>query len=99
MGIYLPKAENIESMNINISLVKFTTKVSNIQSIKITSLEDKTNKKLTLKEMQQKNYPFLDSEIAAIFDELFEMKLFELLDLKRPNEVGRSKDSNYYKYH
>lgn len=86
-------------MNINASLVKFTTKVSNMQSVKMTSLEDKTNQKLTLKEMQQKNYLFLDSKIATIFDELIEMKLFELLDLKRPNEVGRSKDSNYCKYH
>lgn len=50
----LPNAENKESMNVNTSPVKFTTKVSKKQSVKMTSLVDKANRKLTLKEMQEK---------------------------------------------
>ncbi|KAH0754816.1 hypothetical protein KY290_025086 [Solanum tuberosum] len=49
--------------------------------------------------MQRKDYPFLDSDVSSIFDELLEMKLFELPEMKRPNEAGRSDDPKYCKYH
>ncbi|KAH0734304.1 hypothetical protein KY285_010011 [Solanum tuberosum] len=99
VGKYLPKIENKESMNVNASHVKFTTKVGNTQSAKANSFEGRTNQKLTLKEMQQKDYPFLDSDVSAIFDELLEMKLFELPEMKRPDEAGRNDDPKYCKYH
>uniref|UniRef100_M1DX51 Retrotransposon gag protein n=1 Tax=Solanum tuberosum TaxID=4113 RepID=M1DX51_SOLTU len=96
---YLPKTENKESMNVNASLVKFTTRVGNTQSTKTTSFEGRTNQNLTLKEMQRKDYPFLDSDVFTIFDELLEMKLFELPEMKRPDEAERSDDLKYCKYH
>ena len=52
-----------------------------------------------MKEIQRKEYPFLDSVVSAIFDELLEMKLFELPEMKRRDEVGRSDDPKYWKYH
>ena len=95
----MPKTENKESMNVNASHVKFTIRVGNTQSAKMNSFEGRTNQKLTLKEMQRKDYPFLDSDVSTIFDELIEMKLFELPEMKRPDEAGRSNDPKYYKYH
>ncbi|KAK4718324.1 hypothetical protein R3W88_016662 [Solanum pinnatisectum] len=89
VGKYLPKTENKESMNVNASHVKFTTRVGNTQNAKATSFKGRTNQKLTLKEMQRKDYPFLDSG----------MKLFELPEIKRPDEAGRSDDPKYCKYH
>ena len=69
-------------MNINTSHVKFTTRLGNTQSAKATSFEGRTNQKLKLKEMQQKDYLFLDSDVFAIFVELLDMKLLELVEMK-----------------
>lgn len=55
--------------------------------------------KLTLREMQEKKYPFLDSDDVEIFDELVELKPIELPEMKRPEEVGRIDDPSYCKYH
>ncbi|KAH0636782.1 hypothetical protein KY285_036491 [Solanum tuberosum] len=63
VGKYLPKTENKESMNVNASHVKFTIRVGNTQSAKANSFEGRTNQNLTLKEMQRKDYPFLDSDM------------------------------------
>ncbi|XP_015064659.1 uncharacterized protein LOC107009851 [Solanum pennellii] len=100
MGKYLPKIENKESMNVNTSHVKFTTRLGNTQSAKSTSFERRKNQKLTLKEMQRKDYdiPWFH-DVSAIFDELLEMKLFELPEMKRSDEAGRSDDPKYCKYH
>ena len=76
MGKYLPKAENKESMKVNVSYVKFTTKVGNRQSAKATSFKGRPNQKLSLKEMQRKAYTFLNLDIFALLDELLEIKLF-----------------------
>ena len=53
----------------------------------------------TLKDMQEKEYPFLDYDVAKIFNELLEHKLIELPEMKHPNEAGRTNDPNYCKYH
>ncbi|XP_059316492.1 uncharacterized protein LOC132067311 [Lycium ferocissimum] len=96
---FVPKSNNKESMNVNASPVKFTTKVSKKQSMKATSFQDNKSRKSTLKEMQEREYPFLDSDVPEIFDELLELKLIELPEMKRPNEAGRTNDPNYCKYH
>ncbi|XP_070020741.1 uncharacterized protein [Nicotiana sylvestris] len=79
--------------------MKFTTKVINKQSMKSTSFQDKPSEKLTLKEKQENEYPFLDSDVPAIFEELLELNLIELPEMKRPNEAGKTNDPNYYQYH
>ncbi|XP_070039747.1 uncharacterized protein [Nicotiana tomentosiformis] len=98
-GKFVPKSERNEAMNVNTSPVKFTTKVSKKQSMKCTSFQDKTSGKLTLKEMQEKEYSFMDSDVPAIFEEFLELNLIELTEMKRPNEAGKMDDPNYYKYH
>ncbi|XP_015170846.1 uncharacterized protein [Solanum tuberosum] len=49
--------------------------------------------------MQEKEYPFLDSDLSDIFDELLELKLIELPEITRPDEAGKADDPNYCKYH
>ena len=49
--------------------------------------------------MQGKKYPFLDSDVSEIFDELLELKLIDLPEMKRPDEAGKTDDPNYWKYH
>ena len=40
--------------------------------------------KNTLRELEQKTYPFLDSDMAAMLDDLLEKKVIELPECKRP---------------
>ena len=49
--------------------------------------------------MQGKKYPFLDSDDSEIFDELLELKLIDLPEMKRPDEAEKIDDPNYCKYH
>ncbi|XP_070032500.1 uncharacterized protein [Nicotiana tomentosiformis] len=98
-GKFVPKSERKESMNINVSPLKVTTKASKKQSVKTTSLQDKAGRKLTMKEMQAKEYPFLDSDVPTIFEELLELKLIEFPEIKHPDEAGMTNDPNYCKYH
>ncbi|KAL0358237.1 UNVERIFIED_CONTAM: hypothetical protein Scaly_1509400 [Sesamum calycinum] len=56
-------------------------------------------RKLTLKEMQAREYPFLDSDVPGIFDDLLEANLIDLPEMKRPEEAERMDDPKYCKYH
>ncbi|KAH0636367.1 hypothetical protein KY289_036282 [Solanum tuberosum] len=85
-------------MNVNVSPVKFTTKEGKKQSVR-TNFQARSDQKSILREMQEKEYPFLDSDVSDIFDELLELKLIELLEMKRPDEAGKADDPNYCKYH
>ncbi|KAG8380603.1 hypothetical protein BUALT_Bualt06G0032900 [Buddleja alternifolia] len=44
--------------------------------------------------MQEKEYPFPDSDVSHIFDELLTGKLIELPEPKRPEEAGKVNDPN-----
>ncbi|PIN20262.1 hypothetical protein CDL12_07045 [Handroanthus impetiginosus] len=49
--------------------------------------------------MQEKEYPFPDSDVLHIFEELLARKLIELPQPKRPEEVEKTNDPKYCKYH
>ncbi|KAM1878431.1 hypothetical protein ACFX14_040419 [Malus domestica] len=55
--------------------------------------------KSTLRELEQKAYPFLDSDMDAMLDDLLEKKVIELPECKRPEEMNRINDPKYCKYH
>ena len=55
--------------------------------------------KVDAKEDERKKYPFFDSDVFEIFDELHELKLIKLSEMKRPDEAGKFDDPNYCKYH
>ncbi|KAL0416389.1 UNVERIFIED_CONTAM: hypothetical protein Slati_3470800 [Sesamum latifolium] len=60
---------------------------------------EKPQRKLTLKEMQARQYPFLNSDVSRIFDDLLEANLIDLPEMKRPEEAERKDDPKYCKYH
>ncbi|KAL0319616.1 UNVERIFIED_CONTAM: hypothetical protein Sradi_5223100 [Sesamum radiatum] len=60
---------------------------------------EKPQRKLTLKEMQARQYPFLDSDVSRIFDDLLEANLIDLPEMKRPEEDEHKDDPKYCKYH
>ncbi|KAM1818814.1 hypothetical protein ACFX11_000569 [Malus domestica] len=55
--------------------------------------------KSTLRELEQKAYPFPDSNMDAMLDDLLEKKVIELPECKRPEKMNRINDPKYCKYH
>ena len=53
----------------------------------------------TWKELQPKEYPFLDSDVPAIIDELLTKKVIALSASKRPEESNKVDDYIYFKFH
>ncbi|KAL0463616.1 UNVERIFIED_CONTAM: hypothetical protein Slati_0249200 [Sesamum latifolium] len=49
--------------------------------------------------MQARQYPFLESDISGIFDDLLEANLIDLPEMKRPKEAEWRDDPKYCKYH
>ncbi|KAL0299439.1 UNVERIFIED_CONTAM: hypothetical protein Sradi_6603700 [Sesamum radiatum] len=49
--------------------------------------------------MQAREYPFLDSDVPGIFDDLLEANLIDLPEMKRPEEAEQKDDPKYCKYH
>ena len=49
--------------------------------------------------MQEKQYPFPDADISNILDHLLELKLIELLEMKRPEKANQTNDPKYCKFH
>ena len=55
--------------------------------------------KNTLRELEKKTYPFPDSDVAAMLDDLLEKKVIELPECKPPEEMNCINDPKYCKYH
>ncbi|KAL0295426.1 UNVERIFIED_CONTAM: hypothetical protein Sangu_3199300 [Sesamum angustifolium] len=92
------KAQSKESMAVNVAPFKpKSTGKDNVASRNNVPYE-KLQRKLTLKEMQAREYPFLDSDVPRIFDDL-EANLIDLPEIKRPEEAERKDDPKYCKYH
>ncbi|TYK04208.1 retrotransposon gag protein [Cucumis melo var. makuwa] len=53
----------------------------------------------TLRERQKKVYPFPDSDVADMSEQLIEKQLIQLPECKRPEQAGKVDDPNYCKYH
>ena len=79
--------------------MKIAIKMSRKVIEKLDSSPNKSARRSTLKKMQEKEYPFLESDLQGMFDDLFKEKLIELPDMKRPEEVGRINDPNYCCYY
>ncbi|PIN13722.1 hypothetical protein CDL12_13655 [Handroanthus impetiginosus] len=91
------KTSTKESMVIKAATVKFPiTEKKN--SDKVENQRASSNK-WTLKEMQEKEFPFPDFDVPHIFDELLVRKLIESPQSKRPEEAGKTNDPKYCKYH
>ena len=92
------KFSNKESMTINTTPRKIATKVSQKITEKLDSFQNKSARKTILKEMQGKEYLFLESDLQGMFDDLHKEKFIELPDMKRLEEADQINDPNccYY---
>jgi len=62
-------------------------------------MRDAGKKCLTLKELQEKKYPFPDLDLSGMLDDLLEKGIIELPPSKRPKEAGRTNNPKYCWYH
>ncbi|KAL0413001.1 UNVERIFIED_CONTAM: hypothetical protein Sradi_1501800 [Sesamum radiatum] len=93
------KAPSKESMAVNVAPFKLKGIVKDNVAPKNNVPYEKPQRKLTLKEMQARQYPFLDSDVSGIFDDLLEANLIDFPEIKRPEEAERKDDPKYCKYH
>lgn len=86
-------------MAVKATSVKVTTKqkVKKAKTLRHYLREEKCH--LTLKELETKAYPFPDSDVPTIPDELLAKKVIVLPESKRPEEINKVNDSKYCKFH
>ncbi|XP_075111836.1 uncharacterized protein LOC142181985 [Nicotiana tabacum] len=93
------KNQTKESMEVKVTSVKVTTK-QKVKEDKTPSQYPKEEKRRpTLKELEAKIYPFPNSDVPTILDELLDKKVIDLLESKRPEEIGKVGDPKYCKFH
>ena len=51
-----------------------------------------------MKELQERKYPFHNSDLSGMLDDLLENKIIELPEPKRPEEVRRINNPKYCRY-
>ncbi|KAA0054512.1 retrotransposon gag protein [Cucumis melo var. makuwa] len=84
-----------EFMVLNTILLKFSKRKEG----RIEKKDDGSERQhLTLKERQEKVYPFFDLDIADA-EQLLEKHLIQLPECKRPEQAEKMDDPNYCKYH
>ncbi|KAA0061108.1 ty3-gypsy retrotransposon protein [Cucumis melo var. makuwa] len=89
------KGATKEAMVVSTTPLKLVSKEN-----KVKELQDKGKKRrLTLIERQEKVYPFPDSNLPDMLEQLLEKQLIQLPEYKRPVGMKRENDSNDCKYH
>ena len=92
------KSKNKQSLIVTTTPLKVPIKPKMKEQV-FTLTQDKRKRRPTLQEMQEKQYPFPDSDISNMLDHLLDLKLIELPEMKRPEEAGQTNDPKYCKYH
>ncbi|KAL0405637.1 UNVERIFIED_CONTAM: hypothetical protein Slati_3877600 [Sesamum latifolium] len=82
-GKLFSKTPSKESMTVNVAPFKLKGIAKDSIAPKNNVPYEKPQRKLTLKKMQARQYPFLDSDVPRIFDDLLEANLIDLPEMKR----------------
>ncbi|KAM2672343.1 hypothetical protein EV1_008051 [Malus domestica] len=85
-----------EAMMVNTSPVKISTRGKVIQA---EAFRNQEMRKRTLKELEEKTYPFPDSDVVAMLEDLLEKKVISLPECKRPEEMNHTNSPRYCKFH
>ncbi|KAM1790734.1 hypothetical protein ACFX12_034769 [Malus domestica] len=85
-----------EAMTVNTAPVKIPTRGKAIQA---EGFRDQEMRRRTLKELEEKTYPFPDSDVVAMLEDLLEKKVIGLLECRRPEEMNRTDSPRYCKFH
>ncbi|KAL0455333.1 UNVERIFIED_CONTAM: hypothetical protein Slati_0872500 [Sesamum latifolium] len=93
-GKPLSKTPSKESMAVNVAPFKLKGIAKDSIAPKNNVPYEKPQRKLILKEIQARQYPFLDSDVPGIFDDLLEANLIDLPEMKRLEEAERKDDQS-----
>ncbi|KAM1728409.1 hypothetical protein ACFX12_018912 [Malus domestica] len=85
-----------EAMTVNTAPVKISTRGKAIQT---EAFRDQEMRRRTLKELEEKIYPFPDSDVVAMLDDLLDKKVISLPECRRPEEMNRTDNPRYCKFH
>ncbi|KAM1610241.1 hypothetical protein ACFX1T_022201 [Malus domestica] len=85
-----------EAMTVNTSPVKISTRGKTIQAEAFCNQE---MRRRTLKELEQKTYPFPDSDVVAMLKDLLDKKVINLPECRRPEEMNCTDSPRYCKFH
>ena len=88
-----------DSMNVNSTLVKISTRNVKANEKRPEGGQRHKMHRSSLKGWEQKVYPFPDANMPEMLEQLFKLKLFELLKCKRLEDIGKVDDPNYCKCH
>ncbi|KAL0300028.1 UNVERIFIED_CONTAM: hypothetical protein Scaly_3062000 [Sesamum calycinum] len=77
-GQALSKTPSKESIAVNVAPFKLKSTAKDNVAPRNNVPYERPQRKLTLKEMQAREYPFLDSDVPGIFDDLLEANLIDL---------------------
>ena len=78
--------------------IKILAKSKDAKKIRSSSKDYKKDQP-TLKELEAKKYPFPDSDLSSMLDDLLAKKIIELPESKRPREAGKITNPEYCRYH
>jgi len=93
------KSSMKESMSVTMSeLVRISGK-QRVEEKQHLSMRDAGKKCPTLMELQEKKYPFPDSNLLGMLDELLEKGIIELPPSKHREEAGSTNGPKYCRYH
>ncbi|KAM1467302.1 hypothetical protein ACFX2I_032421 [Malus domestica] len=85
-----------EAMRVNTAPVKIPTRGNAIQA---EAFRNQEMRRRTLKELDEKTYPFPDSDVVAMLEDLLEKKVIGLPECRRPEEMNRTDSPRYCKFH
>ena len=88
-----------ESMVVAMEPVKISNKENKRMEKRAGPMQEREKRRLTLKEMEEKTYPFLDANVQGMLEDLLEKNVIKLPECKRLEEMGHTNDPKYCIYH
>ena len=88
-----------DPMAVNTAEVKVPRRWANANEKQLKGWQKNEVCHLTFKEHEQWVYPFPDEDVPNILEQLLQLKLIELPECKRLEDMGKVDDPNYCKYH
>ena len=88
-----------EFMAIAVEPMKISSKENKKMEKRVDPMQEREKRRLTLKEMEEKTYPFPDADVQGMLEDLLEKNMIKLPECKRPKEMGRTNYPKYCVYH
>ena len=86
-------------MTVNATPIKISRPDKKKEIKEVRPTQENERCRLSLKELEEKKYPFPDSDVPSMLEDLLQKNVIKLPKCKRLEEMGRVNDPNYYHYH